>query len=339
MLKLVYSTTMKKIIFASMAFALILTGCSLTKPKTAKQVIGVEEAKAKAADFINKNLMQAGTVVTVKEVLDQGDLYKVVVTMPTGQDINSYLSKDGKTFFPQAMDIAEMEKQKQTDQTAQTGATADKTAAVPAEIKKSDKPAVELFVMSYCPYGTQIEKGIIPVVEALGDKIDFSLKFCDYAMHGEKELNENLAQYCIQKEQPKKLTSYLTCFLKNSNSADCAKQAGVDDAKLKFCVSAADTQYKVTEKNKDKSAWSNGTYPPFDVYKADNEKYGVQGSPTLVINGQQADSGRDSASLLKTICSAFNTQPEECKKALSSTAPSAGFGEGAGSDSGGGCGN
>jgi len=49
--------------------------------------------------------------------------------------------------------------------------------------------------MSYCPYGTQIEKGILPVINALGNKIKFSLKFVDYAMHGKKEIDENSRQY------------------------------------------------------------------------------------------------------------------------------------------------
>jgi len=44
--------------------------------------------------------------------------------------------------------------------------------------------------------------------------------------------------------------------------------------------------------------------------------------------------------LLKTICAAFNTAPEECDETLSSTAPSPGFGEAAAASSGsaGGCG-
>jgi len=73
---------------------------------------------------------------------------------------------------------------------------------------KKDVPEVELFVMSHCPYGTQMEKGILPVVELLGDKIDFKIRFVYYAMHGEKEVNEEARQYCIQKEQKDKFISY-----------------------------------------------------------------------------------------------------------------------------------
>ena len=55
----------------------------------------------------------------------------------------------------------------------------------------------------------------------------------------------------------------------------------------------------------------------------------------VVISGQ----GRDPASFLESICSAFNTPPAECDEVLSSTAPSSGFGwDGAGSDSDAQCG-
>lgn len=326
---------MKKIVIASMALALVLTGCSLAKPQARQEVISPEEAQAKAVKFVNENLMQAGSEVTAKDIAEENGLYQMTIVVPGGQEIKSYLTKDGKKFFPQVMDIAEIEKKNQDSKAGQADQADNADSAAP----KSDKPEIELFVMSYCPYGTQIEKGILPVAEALGDKINFTLKFCDYAMHGKKELDEQLTQYCLQKEQLNKLFGYLNCFLKAGDSAGCLKEAGVDGAKLQTCASATDKEYKVTEKFNDKTAWANGTYPPFDVFKADANKYGVKGSPSLVINGQNVSSGRDSASLLKTICSAFNSQPEECNKQLSAAAPAPGFGEGSGSDSGGGCGN
>ncbi len=175
---------------------------------------------------------------------------------------------------------------------------------------------------------------------ALGSKIDFKLKFCDYAMHGEKEVDEQLNQYCIQKEEPAKLQSYLKCFLEDGNSERCATAAGLNKSKVKSCVASVDKTFKVKEKFKDQSTWVSGRFPAFDVFKADNEKYGVQGSPTLIINGQQVSVGRDSASLLSAICSSFNSPPAECQKQLSSAAPSPGFGAGTGgANSAGGCAN
>ena len=64
----------------------------------------------------------------------------------------------------------------------------------------------------------------------------------------------------------------------------------------------------------------------FNTDKEANEKYGVKGSPTLVINGETISSGRDSNSYLKVICSAFNIAPEECNTEFEAGTPSPGFG-------------
>ena len=192
-------------------------------------------------------------------------------------------------------------------------------------MEKKETPEVELFVMSYCPFGTQMEKGILPVVELLGDKIDFTVKFCDYAMHGKKELDEQLLQYCIQEEQNDKFIDYLKCFLKEGKSDECIKEVEIDEAKLNTCIGIADARYKVSEDYEDKSTWK-GAYPTFNIYKEDVDKYGVSGSPTLVINGVTALTNRDPASLLDAICTGFIEKPEECNEELSSRVPSPGFG-------------
>jgi len=146
-------------------------------------------------------------------------------------------------------------------------------------------------------------------------------------MHGEKELTENLTQYCIQKEQLSKLSSYLTCFLESSESASCLDSSKVDKTKLASCVTKTDKNFKVTSNFTDKIGYQ-GSYPGFDVDKTANDKYNVGGSPTLIINGEEISSARDSASLLATICSAFNTAPKECETVLSSASPAPGFGSG-----------
>ncbi|MFA5754069.1 MAG: hypothetical protein WC905_01755 [Patescibacteria group bacterium] len=294
-----------------------------------------DQAKTRAEEFINDFLMTDGTKATITEISEQYGLYKLKVDI-VSDVVESYLSRDGKLFFPQALNIDEVTGQTATGETGDT--TGNNTATPAAEVsQKSDKPVVEVFVMSYCPYGTQIEKGLLPVLKTLGNKIDFELKFCSYIMHGDQEIAENLLQYCIQKEQPTKLNAYLECFLADSSKSEaCLTTAGIDKSKVTSCVAKTDKEFKVTENNKNKVGYQ-GSFPGFDVYKADNEKYNVGGSPTLVINGQEIASGRDSASLLKTICSAFNNPPKECETELSSASPAPGFGTGttAGSTAGG----
>ena len=281
------------------------------------------EAKTKIEKFIKENLMQPGTEFSIKEITEEAGLYKVMVSVG-GQEIASYMTKDGKKFFPQAIDI-----DKKPDQNTDA-ANQNQETKTTVEAKK-DIPAVDVFVMSYCPFGTQIEKGILPVLDVLKKKIKFTLKFVDYAMHPALgEVEENLRQYCIQKDDPAKFNAYLKCFLVKGGESEakaCLKTTGVNTVKVDACYKATDQQFSVIKNKDDKSTWK-GQFPPFDVNKEDNVKYGVQGSPTLVINGETVSSGRDPQSMLTLICSAFTNKPKECDTKLSTDVPAAGFGEG-----------
>ena len=312
-----------KIIGLVIIVAVLIVAIVITSQKgTSGKKLSLDEAKTYSLDFINGYLLD-GEKAEISEISKYNSgLYKMKVKLAgVAEDIDSYLTVDGKIFFPQAVDIDKM-KGENKDNSKDENAKKDTTVEAP----KKDKPEVELFVMAYCPYGTQIEKGIIPVVQTLKDKIDFKLKFVDYAMHGEKELKENLTQYCIEGEQGSKYIPYLSCFLEAGDSASCLKKVGIDQKKLNSCTTATDKKFKVMELYADKSTWQGGHYPQFNINKAENDKYGVGGSPTLVINGKEVASPRDSAGLLKTICATFTTAPTECSTKLSSDSPAPGFG-------------
>jgi len=310
------------IIIAILVVAIVITS---QKGTGGGKSLGMEEAKTYTLDFVNGYLLD-GEKAEITEISKYNSgLYLVKIKLEGVEEvIDSYLTKDGKFFFPQAIDIEEMKGT--ADGAEGDPATEEEPAAVDTSIPKSDKPVVEVFVMSHCPYGTQIEKGLIPVIETLKDKADIKIKFVDYAMHGEKELKEQMNQYCINKEQGGKYYPYLKCFLEAGDTAGCLDKNGVDKKKLEGCIAKTDKEFKVMELFADQSTWQGGSYPQFNIYKADNEKYGVGGSPTLVINGKEANAGRDSASLLATICGSFNTAPAECSTKLSSASPAPGFG-------------
>jgi hypothetical protein len=195
-----------------------------------------------------------------------------------------------------------------------------------AEAPKSDKPVVELFVMSYCPYGLQMEKAYLPVMELLKDKATMDIKFVSYAMHEKKEIDENTRQYCIQKDQASKFVAYLKCFTGKDDYKACLKEAGVSESKVNSCVTKADKEFGITAKYNDQSSWLSGQFPIYPVHAAQNEQYGVQGSPTLVINGAQVDAARSPEAVKQTICGAFNNPPAECAQTLSTQSAGAGFG-------------
>jgi len=291
-------------------------------------ILSADETGESTVEFIRTVMGQQNAELQNAElgaVIEKNNMYKVDITVQ-GQSYPLYVSTDGDLLFlqpPLSIDqiINEIDT---TTNTANAQAT---QAQAPApDIPKQGKPEVELFVMSHCPYGTQAEKGIIPAVELLGDKIDFTIKFVHYAMHGKIEVDEQLSQYCIQKDFNDKYLDYLTCFLGEGKGSDCVAEMGIGQTALDTCIAAADEEFSATANLEDKSTWLNGKYPLFNTAKDLNTKYGVGGSPTLIINGKKVSSSRDSASMLKAICTGFSEEPEECAESLSSASPSPGFG-------------
>ena len=280
-----------------------------------KNDIGVDGIKGKVEQFIKDNSPQGGAGITVKGIVKEIGLYKVTIDA-NKQEMITYVTTDGGKFFPQVIDL----NAKAADAASSTPAVPEKTEAE----QKADVPVVDLFVMSYCPYGLQMERGVLPAIESLGNKIKFNLKFVSYTLHGSKEVIENVNQYCIGKTQPAKLDNYLKCFWKDSKGASdaCMKSVGINVAQITTCVADTNKQFSPTEKD-------------FSINKDENVKFGVQGSPTFVVNGTTLAAGRDSASVLKAICSGFKNAPKECQAKLSATSPVAGFDDQAAASAGG----
>jgi FKBP-type peptidyl-prolyl cis-trans isomerase 2 len=188
-----------------------------------------------------------------------------------------------------------------------------KTSVKPAP-KIEGAPTLEVFVMSYCPYGTQMEKGVIPAMKLLNGKANFEIRFVYYTMHGEKEDTENARQVCLREEQPAKFWDYLECFLDAGDAEGCVSDAGIDENKLSGCMSSRVADYLAVDNDL-------------------NTQYGVQGSPTTVLNGEVIEISRSPEDVKKAVCAAFENPPAECDETLDSETPSAGFGYTASSSS------
>lgn len=277
------------------AVVLLLLGFILFNGVSAAggQTLKGEVAGGKLVEFLNGKTQGGVSYVESKDI---GNLYEVTVSYQ-GQEIPVFVTKDGKYFVQGAIPLEE-------DNSTQNEIPEEQEIK---DVPKSDKPVVELFVMTHCPYGTQAEKGMIPTIKALGNKANATIRFVHYFMHGEKEETETYNQLCIREEQNAKYLDYLSCFLEDGNTTRCIKKVGLNQIKLNDCISKRSKGY-------------------FEADQELSQKYGVQGSPTLVVNGVQVSSGRDSQSFLNTICDSFNTSPTECTKTLSSANPSPGFG-------------
>lgn len=309
----------KKLIFpAIIAIICLFAGWFLFYFYQTNAELSPEAAAEKAISFINKNFLAEGNTASLVSVVDNGSVYEIVLDV-AGTEYTSYSSKDGKFVFPEGYEMVEV-------------------SNASGEISKRDVPDVKLFVMSYCPYGLQLQKAYLPVYELLKDKVNMGIYFVNYIMHEKKEIDENLTQYCIQKNDQEKYYDYLSCFVSIGDTESCKVSAGIDKESLNSCVTETDSSFGITEAYNDKNTWMSGVYPTFSLHEDLNEMYGVQGSPTLIINDQVASlSSRSPEALKELVCGAFNSVPEECSQVLSTEVSSSGIGAGTGSSSSGSC--
>jgi outer membrane cobalamin receptor len=170
--------------------------------------------------------------------------------------------------------------------------------------------------MSYCPFGTQAQKWYLQVMDKLGKVADVKVRFVNYLMHWEKEWEQNLREYCIQKEQNDKFVDYLKCFLKEWDNDWCIKSTKINENKLKTCVNSTKKDINYEENIANKTT----RFPLFDLETAKNNQYGVQWSPTFVLNWIKVDKvWRDAKSYADLICNSFKEKPKECDFEFDST--------------------
>jgi len=173
-----------------------------------------------------------------------------------------------------------------------------------------EKVEVVLHVMSQCPFGVEAENIMKEAIEKIGrDRVDLKLEFIGNepqpgqlsSMHGENELKGDLLQACAQKYAPEKLLDLLECMNKNyreipNNFDDCAKQVGVDGAKIRACADGDEGKQLLSAS-----------------FKRSREK-GARGSPTIFIAGQRYEGARRADMFARKICENYKTEkPEGCK--------------------------
>ena len=308
---------------------------------TDTRIISPKEARIKLIDYLNKQLNGGVKYISYS---DKGFLYQIKVSYMK-EKTSVYMAKDGKYIFMNIYEIKKIKMPRQCrvdsdcvyGQMCKVGKCIEKPVLNPNP-PNTDYPKVQVFVFSYCPYALQFEKGLFPVYDLLKNKADINIAFIG-AMHGEVEHVESLRQICIEKNYEKdKLFSYLKQFDTNSNIGACSG----NDSCVNRLIEEIYTSLGI-DKNMLNNCIAKDAEAIYEAQENNAINLDISGSPTLVINDVQVVTGRDPASILKTICSSFKTKPAECSTKLSSNVPSAGFGpasssSGGGGGSGGGCG-
>lgn len=281
------------------------------------ETINLEALKVDVGSYLKRNFLDGyidNATVKVNKITDEGSLYLIdTAIMLDGEVVQEapvYATKDGKKLIVgTVMNLStDLPKASPTP------------TPEPVEVEKMERPHVEVFVMSYCPYGTQMQKAIAPVQALLNESADIELKFVGYTMHGETEIIENTRQYCVEKEYNATTQwKYVKCFIDagtgDAASASCMANLSIDTEKINACVNATHTELEIDPK-------SSETYPVYLIHKTDADKYGVRGSPTLIINGVEVPTGgagmtaRTPEALKTVICNAYVNAPEECNVTL-----------------------
>ena len=206
--------------------------------------------------------------------------------------------------------------------------------------KGDNRPQIDFYVMSFCPYGNQAEEAIEPVYQLLKGKADFNPHYVVYAnyagvgpnycidaeskycsMHGVHEMNQDLREHCVNKYMgTTKLFEFMLAMNSECNAQNAdecwqgvAEELGLDSAKIASC-----------QKNE------GLTFAKEDSEL--NSILGVQGSPTVFIDGEPYNGARDSAGYAQALCAAFDDAPAECDdlSAFGSETPTAADGAGCG---------
>ncbi|MCS7134866.1 MAG: thioredoxin domain-containing protein [Candidatus Aenigmarchaeota archaeon] len=261
----------------------------------------------KTVNFINENIVQGPNKASLVSVEEESGMFKVT-TSYQGQNIPVYVSKDGKyLFLSQPIDM---------------------TVSLPKEVEEtkfdapnSDKPKVDLYVMSFCPFGIQAENAMKPVFDLLKNKAEFNILFIanvngeDYksvdSLHGLNEALENLRQICVMKYYDQ--TTFWKYLMEiNANCFSVYR----DEKALDACWRSAAKKFNIDDKKIDECSKSKEALEILKQHENLVKQNKVRGSPTLIINGKTYNGPRTPEAFKEAICTAFNKVPAECSTKL-----------------------
>lgn len=181
------------------------------------------------------------------------------------------------------------------------------------------RPLVELFVMAECPYGIRAEVALAPVIQMLGDQVDFRLYYiaeeagsdsvavrprearvrqepgCSgeallgtgrfRSLHGDPEIAESIRQLAVMTLYPERFWDYLSCRNRTQVRGDwrsCASQAGIDADRVLALAESAEGEEMFAQNIRRANA------------------LGIYGSPTLRVNGNEVRV--EAADLVRQVC-------------------------------------
>jgi len=142
------------------------------------KVLSSQEAAERAINFINKNILGGEVTASLIEVSEEIGLYKIKFSIEE-REIESYLTRDGKLLFPDAINIAEEVEEEEAEEGSEesakpTGTTIGNFSVNNEEVcKENDKPIIYFFGSQSCSYC----KWEHPIMEAVAARFEGYIAF------------------------------------------------------------------------------------------------------------------------------------------------------------------
>jgi glutaredoxin len=306
---------------AAVIVIVVLLAALLIGSSSNNQIITPQVCGQKAIAYVNNNLVPQGSSAEMGSVQETNGVYEIT-TRYRGSVISLYATKDCQVLFTNAIRIGSL-----SDCNTATGncipSSAESTATQVAPVK-SARPSVELYVMSFCPYGVQAENAFKPVADLLGTTADIRVRYIAtvqgdsissvQSLHGNAEATEDIRQLCLAKYAPEKYWDYLAAF-----NARCYPVWN-DPARLSQCTENVTATLGIPMKAVDQCLSGNEGLGLLRTDEARTISTGSTSSPTLIINGQRYSGPRTPEAFKQAVCSHFDTQPKACDTVLTSQA-------------------
>ncbi len=289
---------------------LILAANALGSPTGKTTVVSPAVCSDKVIAYINTNLVSTAETATPINITDNNDIYRIW-SRYQGRDLSIYATRDCTLLFTTAFNM--------------NAAAATPVPTQPP--KKSVRPVADLYVMAFCPYGTQAETVMRPVVDLIGTKADISVRYITTvngnaaddvdSLHGPAEAKEDLRQLCILRSYPAKYWDYLAGF--NEQCYPVWQNAPLQDS----CRKNVTASLGIALPAIDTCATSADNIALLRLDEVAAESNGATASPTLLVNGVTYTGARTPEGYKQAICNSFDTAPAECNTTLSSASAAA----------------
>jgi protein-disulfide isomerase/plastocyanin len=226
------------------------------------------EAEGKVLDYVNSNLLQPPFTAELQSSEDAGSLYKMTLLV-SGQEIDSYITKDGNLFFPQGFDT--------TENLVDTAATPSLDVSADDDAVKGDvnAPVTIIEFSEYeCPFCKKyVDETYSKIVKNYVDTGKVKYIFRDFPLNFHQHAQKAAEAAECAGEQDQYWEMHDTLFanqdsLTVASLKQYAQDIGLNQADFDQCLDSGMMEEEVQK----------------DL--VEGQSYGVSGTPAFFINGK-----------------------------------------------------